>query len=337
MTSETTAQSEAPGRSSDGPTRAALRIVFMGTPRFAVPSLRRLAAGRHPVIAVVTQPDRATGRGRRVQPPAVKEAAIELCIPVLQPERARDPDFAAELQRLAPDLCVVVAYGQILPRTVLDIPRLGCINAHASLLPHLRGAAPIQRALLAGDAETGVTIMRINERMDAGDVHCARHVSILPSDDSASLSAKLAELSAELLEDTVEAIADGRASATPQDDAAATYAPMLKPEEREIDWTQNAASIERRIRAFRPEPGAFTFHDGERLKILDCAALDVRPSSEVGAVDVSKTRTIEVSCGAGRLVLRTVQPESGRPMPAADYFRGRGANRSRRLGTRKSY
>lgn len=301
----------------------------MGTPRFAVPSLERLAGGPHRVVAAVCQPDRPAGRGRIVRAPAVKAVASQLGVPVLQPARAKDPGFIAQVRLLEPDLCVVVAYGQILPRALIDVPRFGCINAHASLLPRWRGAAPIQRAILAGDSETGVTIMQINERMDAGDVLASRRVTIEPEDDAQTLAIKLAAVAADLLENTVSAVSERRAVATPQDEAEATYAPMIRSEERQIDWSVPADAVERRVRAFRPDPGAFTLHDGSRLKILGCEVESALGTGVPGTVKIDAHGEPIVICGAAGLRLVTVQPEGGRPMAAADYFRGRGATRAR--------
>lgn len=304
----------------------------MGTPQFAVPSLERLAAGKHAVVAVVTQPDRPAGRGQRLRASPVKESGQRLGVPILQPDRARSPDFLDQLRALAPDLVVVVAYGQILPTSVIAVPPLGCINAHASLLPRLRGAAPIQRAILAGDRETGVTVMRINERMDAGDVLTARRILIDSDDDSATLGAKLSELAADLLVEAVDLIAGAAAHWTPQDEAAATYAPMVRREETRIDWKLPASEIERKIRAFRPEPGAFTTHDGARLKILGATVAPAATGRRAGSVDTEDPSGIRVACGNGSLILSVVQPEGGRAMTAIDYFRGRGAARGRVLG-----
>jgi len=318
------------GLSSDDERASAVRIVFMGTPQFAVPSLERLAMTKHAIVGVVTQPDRPSGRGQRVRTSAVKDVAHRLGVPtILQPDRAKSPEFAEGMRELKPDLAIVVAFGQILPSTVIAIPPLGCINAHASMLPHLRGAAPIQRAILAGDRETGVTVMRINERMDAGDILSAAGVTIAPDDDTESLGAKLSSLAADLLVDAVEAIAAGKALWTPQDENAASYAPMVRREETEIDWSLSAAEIERRIRAFRPDPGAFTRHDGMRLKILGATVAPGEPSRSPGSIENGSAETVNVACGSGSLIPSIVQPEGGRPMSATEYFRGRGAGRAR--------
>jgi methionyl-tRNA formyltransferase len=306
----------------------------MGTPAFAVPALDRLATGRHSVVAVVTQPDRPTGRGQRLQAGAIKTLASRLGLEVLQPASAKDPGFAERLTDIAPDLAVVVAYGQILPRAILAIPRFGAINAHASLLPHLRGAAPIQRALLRGDSRSGVTVMKINERMDAGDILSLRGIDIGAKDDAQTLGGKLAMLAAEMLEEAVESIAVGCSVPTPQDESLATYAPMLRRAESEISWASPAIEIERQIRAFRPDPGAFTFHDGLRLKVLDG---DVAPGGDEdppGTVSESASGEFLAACGRGALILRRVQPEGGRPMSAPEYFRGKGAARGSVLGPR---
>ena len=304
----------------------------MGTPQFAVPSLQRLAASAHSIVGVVTQPDRPSGRGQRLRPSPVKELAQQLGIPVLQPDRVRSTEFLEQLRGLGPDIAVVVAYGRILPDTVIAVPPMGCVNAHASLLPRLRGAAPIQRAILAGDRETGVTVMRINERMDAGDVLCARPVAIDSQEDTATLGAKLSSLAADLLAEAVDLIAAGAAHWTPQDDRAATYAPIVRREETEVDWTLPAVDIERRIRAFRPDPGAFTVHDGARLKILAGTAVSRSDAGLPGSVEPDSPDGVRVACGSGFLILATVQPEGGRAISATDYFRGRGAGRARVFG-----
>jgi methionyl-tRNA formyltransferase len=321
-----------PDHSSDSPVGAALRIVFMGTPAFAVPALDALVASRHDVVAVVTQPDRPSGRGQRLHASAVKQAATRFGLAVLQPERAREPGFVDELRDLQPDLFVVVAYGQLLPSTVLDVPALGAINAHASLLPELRGAAPIQRSILRGDTRTGITIMQINERMDAGGILSGRSVDISATDDAGTLGSRLSELAAELLLTAIDDVSAGRIRVVAQDEALATYAPMLKRSESEIAWSDSAAAIDRCVRAFRPEPGAFTFHDGVRLKILDCAIGAESSTGPAGGVEMMPSGDVLVASGTGMLVLRTVQPEGGRAMPAAEYFRGKGAGRRRLLG-----
>ena len=303
----------------------------MGTPQFAVPSLERIAGGAHRLVAVVTQPDRPSGRGQKLRESPVKQTAASRGIPVFQPVKVRTGELTAILRELAPDIAVVVAYGRILPADVLAIPRLGTINAHASLLPRWRGAAPIQRALIAGDTTSGVSIMQINERMDAGDVLLARPIEITCDDDAATLGAKLAATAAELLEHALDGLAAGAIAGMPQEEAAATYAPPLTRDESAIDWSLAADSIERRVRAFRPEPGAFTFHEGLRLKVLRAAVAPSGPTAAPGTVDIQGSQAV-VACGSGGLALVEVQAEGGRPTSAAEYFRGKGAARGRRLG-----
>ncbi len=303
----------------------------MGTPRFAVPSLQRVAAGPHAVVSVVTQPDRPAGRGQALREPPVKRVALERGFPVLQPRSARTGELTSALRELAPDVVVVVAYGRILPLDVITIPGLGCINAHASLLPHLRGAAPIQRALIAGDVTSGVTVMQISEQMDAGDVLLTREVAISPSDDSATLGEKLSTTAADLLADALDGLAAGRLAAVPQNHALATYAPPIARDEGAIDWRVQAASIERRVRAFRPEPGAFTLHDGLRLKVLRGEVTAALADAEPGTIAVGANGEVSVACGEGALILHEVRPEGGRAMSAGDYLRGKGAGRARRF------
>ncbi len=318
--------------SSEALSREPLRLVFMGTPQFAVPSLERLANGPHEVLAVVTQPDRPAGRGQKLRESAVKGVAKARGIQVLQPPSARSGELADHLRSLAPDVAVVVAYGRILPTDVISIPRLGCINAHASLLPRHRGAAPIQHALIAGDSTTGVTIMRINERMDTGDVLLTQSVAIATDDDAASLAEKLSHIAADLLAATLDRLAAGPVEKTPQDSTAATYAPPISRDEGALDWTLPAEQLERRIRAFRPEPGAFTLHDGLRLKLLKAVVVAPLREAAPGSVALGSDGSVCVACGQGALLLEEVRPEGGRAMAASDYFRGKGATRGRRLG-----
>lgn len=319
-------------RESETASGRALRLVFMGTPPFAAVCLDALLASRHNVEAAVTQPDRRAGRGKHLRRSAVKELAQARAIEILQPERAGEPTFVERLAVIAPDLAVVVAYGRILPARVLDVPALGCINAHASLLPLLRGAAPIQHAILEGHERTGVTIMRINERMDAGDMLRSRAVQILSDDDSATLAHRLAELSAELLLETIDDIAAGRAPAVAQDESLATYAGPITRDDARIDWGEDAERTERRVRAMRPRPGAFTFDDRTRLKVIDVGLADVQGAHEPGMVVTLHDDAMIVACGRGALALRTVQPEGRRSMSAGDYQRGSGRPLPRRLG-----
>ena len=300
----------------------------MGTPEYAAVSLRRLVAGGHRVRAVVTRPDKPRGRGQQVEPGAVKRTAIDAGIEVLQPLSPRDETFLARLRALDADLGVVVAYGRILPRAALDAPRLGCINAHASLLPKLRGAAPIERAILAGMTETGVTIMQMNEGLDEGDIMLARATPITNTMTGAELRDTLAGMSAELLEEAVDALAENPAALVrrPQDDAAATFAPPLRKADAAIRWSEDAMVLDRRVRAFAPHPGAFAFDGKTRLKILEARAAEHRSDAAAGSVLGASHKGLLVACGRGVLELIAVQPEGRRPMSALDYERGaRGA------------
>jgi len=314
------------GASGPGDTaRRTLDIVFMGTPVFARVCLAAVLSTRHRVRAVVTQPDKPSGRGMKLTESAVKKLATERNIEVLQPKTAKDPDFLEHVRTLAPDLCVVVAYGRILPNRLIDTPALGCINAHASLLPKLRGAAPIQRAILEGDDTTGVTIMRISEEMDAGDMLLKESVAIDSDTDAASLHDALAVVSARLLVDSLELLADGHAQFTPQDHGAATFAPPLRNEEARIDWSRSAAEVDCHVRGFRPRPGAFTFDGGTRLKILDARPTDRAADAPPGTLLGTSGDELHVACGDRVIVVNKVQPEGKKPMPAADYLRGRPA------------
>ena len=310
---------------------APLRVVFAGTPSFAVPSLRALAAAPGvEIVAVCTQPDRPAGRGRRPRPSAVKEAAAELGLPVRQPESLRAPEAVGALAALAPDLMVVVAYGLILPPAVLALPRLGCVNVHASLLPRWRGAAPVQWAILAGDRETGVCLMRMDEGLDTGPVLACTRTAIGPRETAGELEARLADLGAGLLARSLPRLAAGALEAVPQDGAAATYAPKIAKADAELDWRLPAAELDRRVRAFHPRPVAWTRLDGEPLRVWRAEPLAAPAGAEPGVV-VAASGHPEVACGEGRLRLLEVQPAGGRRMDAAAFARGR-ALAGRRLG-----
>jgi len=308
-----------------------LNIVFAGTPEFAVASLKALFESGHEVIAVYTQPDRPAGRGRKLQPSPVKQFALDKGIPVYQPTGLKD---AADIQRLAdlrPDLMVVVAYGVILPQAVLDIPRLGCLNVHASLLPRWRGAAPIQRAIEAGDAETGVTIMQMAAGLDTGPMLLKRATPINKNDTAASLHDRLATLGAEALLAAIEALLAGT-RAEPQDEALATYAHKLSKSEAEIDWTSDAATIARKVRAFNPWPAANTLWQDKRLRILHAEAIDANSKSP-GEIVAAGGDGIVVATGSGSLVIQQLQLEGGKPQAAADFLNGHSLQAGDRLGT----
>lgn len=309
-----------------------MRLVFMGTPAFAATCLTRLLQTEHSILCVVTRPDKPAGRGHKLQQSAVKDVACREGLEVLAPTKASDAAFAERLRELAPDLGVVVAYGRLLPRTIIDIPRLGCINAHASLLPKLRGAAPIERAILQGFDHTGVTIMRIDERMDAGDVMLSGALAIDPGMDAGALRERLSELAAHLLVRAVDELAAGDVAFEPQDEQLATYAPPLRKEEARIDWSQPAEYVERQIRAFHPKPGAFTTDAGRRLKILAARVHKHVGAAEPGRLSLRDDGAAAVDCGDASLVLDLVQPEGRRAMRAVDYLRGCAEPLPRQLG-----
>ena len=298
---------------------AVTTIVFMGTPAFAVPCLRALAE-RYPLAGVVTQPDRPAGRGRQTVESPVKQFARQAGLPVIQPEKLKGPEVMVRLAAWAPDVIVVAAFGQILKPGVLDLPPRGCLNVHASLLPRHRGAAPIPAAILAGDAETGVTIMRMDARLDTGPVLAQRPAAIRPDDTSLTLSDRLSHLGADLLSEALPEYLAGRLAAQPQDSAHATYAPQLHKGDGHLDFTRPAAELERRVRAFNPWPGAFAMWQGQPLKILRAAVLSA-DAGEPGRV-VTTDRGPAVACGSGGLLLLEVQPPGKKPLPATDFARG---------------
>jgi methionyl-tRNA formyltransferase len=308
-------------------------IVFFGTPQFAVPTLQRLLDSTHTVAGVVTQPDRPRGRGHRVTDAPVKALAVERHIPVMQPERLKPPDVAEALRAWQPDLGVVAAYGRIIPEHLLAIPRLGMINVHASLLPRYRGAAPVHRAVIDGESETGITIMRVVKELDAGAMFARATRPIGPDETSDVVEAALAELGANLLARVVEQIAAGTAREEPQDPARATYAPRLTKEEGLIDWSQPSSGIHNRVRGLYPWPHAYTFVDGARLIVLrsrvDPADLegprdneDKAPALPGTIVGVTRD-AIHVATGeGGQLAIVEVQPEGRRPMLVRDFLAG---------------
>ncbi len=300
-----------------------MKIVFAGTPDFAVPCLRAAALGGE-VVAVYTQPDRPAGRGRGLQASPVKLAAQELGIPVLQPETLRDEAAQAQLRELAPDLMVVVAYGLILPRKVLRIPKHGCWNVHASLLPRWRGAAPIQRAIEAGDAETGVDLMQMEAGLDTGPVLLQRRTPIGDGETGGQLHDRLSALGAEALAEGLALLREGRLPpARAQPEQGATYAHKLDKAEAKLDWSQPAAALARKVRAFNPWPVAEAQVAGERLRIHEAVALPSVFVSEHGRIIAADRQGIDIACGEGALRLLRVQREGGKPVSAADYLNAR--------------
>ncbi|GGJ08198.1 methionyl-tRNA formyltransferase [Alicyclobacillus cellulosilyticus] len=304
------------------------KLVFMGTPEFAVPSLVSLTNAGFPVLAVVTQPDRPAGRGQKPAPSPVKQAAARLGLPVLQPSSARDPGFLAAVAALAPDVIVTAAYGQILPQRLLDLPRAGCLNLHASLLPRWRGAAPVQRAILAGDAVTGVTVMKMVRRLDAGPVVGQRRVPIADDDDAGRLLQRLASAGAALLVELIEPYVAGEIVPTPQAEEEATYAERITKADEIIDWRRPVIDIWRQVRALSPSPGASARLFGQVVKVWAARPASVSPGcvppadAEPAVVCRVGRHEVWVRCADGWLALETVQPAGKRRMSADDWARG---------------
>jgi methionyl-tRNA formyltransferase len=299
-----------------------MRIVFIGAGEIGVPTLQALLKSEYEVVGVVTQPDKPAGRSQSIESPPSKEALSGTKIPVLQPARIKDRQAIEEIRKLKPDVIVVMAYGQILPRGVLEIPKVACLNLHASLLPRWRGAAPIQAAVAAGDRETGITVMYMDEGLDTGDILLQRTIDILPGDTGGSLHDRLAEIASAALFESLEMLAQAAAPRTPQNNTCATYAPKLKREDGRIDWSEPAEVIERRIRAFDPWPGAFTtisINGTHNLKIFSAAVVDLR--GKPGEM-MRKQNELIVAAGKGALSLGEVQLEGKRRMSAPNFLRG---------------
>jgi methionyl-tRNA formyltransferase len=300
-----------------------MRIVFAGTPEFAVPSLRA-AARKAEIVAVYTQPDRPAGRGRGVQPSPVKLAALEQGFPVLQPQTLKSELSRDALRALKPDLIVVVAYGLLLPQAVLDIPVYGCWNVHASLLPRWRGAAPIQRAIEAGDTGTGVCLMQMEKGLDTGPVLLEQRTPIGADETAGQLHDRLAELGAQTLGDGLGLLRAGmKPVAKPQPATGATYAHKLEKAEARLDWSQPAQALERKVRAFNPWPIAEAPLSGERVRIHAAEVVDGAPGAAPGSVLQASRAGIDVACGAGALRITRLQREGGRVLAAADYLNAR--------------
>jgi len=304
-----------------------MRIFFIGAGEIGVPTLEALLRpAEHQLVGVATQPDKPAGRGQVVKPPPIKKALMNsapggraLPLPVLQPARIKDPQAIEEIRALLPDLIIVMAYGQILPRDVLEIPKVACLNLHASLLPRWRGAAPIQAAIAAGDRETGITVMYMDEGLDTGAILLQRTTEIRPDETGGSLRARLAQIAPDALFQALDMLAKGTAPCIPQDNALATYAPKLKRADGRIDWSEPAQVVERKIRAFNPWPGAFTTVDGRNLKIFSAAVADL--SGKPGEILCSEKELV-IAAGKSALSLGEVQPEGKRRMRASDFLRG---------------
>ena len=298
-----------------------LRVVFAGTPEFAARHLQGLLAAGITPVACYTQPDRPAGRGKKLTPSPVKLLAEESGVPVLQPPTLRDEDAQLELRKLAPDLLVVVAYGLILPQAVLDIPRYGCINVHASLLPRWRGAAPIQRAIEAGDSESGITIMQMEAGLDTGPMLSKATLNIAADMNAGQLHDALAELGVPLLNSVVQTLPDILDQAEQQDDSLATYAAKIEKQEARLDWTLDALSLGRQVRAFNPFPVCYTELGDTRIKVWE--ALPMRGSGKPGEILEASDHGILVGCGEGSLLLTVMQWPGGKALPVADILRAR--------------
>jgi len=305
-----------------------VRVIFAGTPPFAAAALNALADAGHDIALVLTQPDRPAGRGMKLTPSAVKQAALARGLPVYQPASLKPPETQAELRAVDADVMVVAAYGLILPQAVLDLPRFGCLNIHASLLPRWRGAAPIQRAILAGDPETGITIMQMDAGLDTGSMLTKMPVPILETDTAASLHDTLATAGARAI---VAALANYPALVPQaQDDREATYAAKLSKEEAQLDWHQPADALARAVRAYNPAPGAWTLLDGDPLKVW--AARAVAGTGNPGKMLRAEAEQLVIACGSGALALHEVQPAGGKRMSAAAFLAGRPLSAGTRFG-----
>ncbi len=298
-----------------------MRIIFMGTPDFAVGTLRALHEAGHEIVLAVSQPDRTKGRGKAVSMPPVKECALELGIPVFQPEKVKTPEAVAELKKYEPDLMVVAAFGQILSKEILEMPKYGCINVHASLLPKYRGAAPIQWSIIDGEEYTGVTIMQMDEGLDTGDMITQAKVKIESDETGGSLFDKLASAGAELCVKTVKMIEDGTAVRTPQGEGS-TYAKMLSKELGNIDFGKSAAEICRLVRALDPWPSAYSFLNGKMLKIWKAEPCEKEFSEENGTVVEVNKESFLVSCGSGSVKISELQLEGKKRMSVHDFLLG---------------
>jgi methionyl-tRNA formyltransferase len=307
-----------------------VRIVFIGTGEIGVPALRALQESEHELVAVVTQPDKPVGREQKITPPPIKSALAGSDTPILQPAKIKDPKAIEEIRAFNPDVIAVMAYGQILPRAVLEVPKNACLNLHASLLPRWRGAAPIQAAIAAGDRETGITVIYMDEGLDTGDMLLQRKIDILPTDTGGSLHDRLAEIAPDALLESLRLLANGDAPRFPQDKTIASYAPKLDREAGRIDWNESAEQIERKIRAYDPWPGAFTEFDpsslssdaasGRKVKIF--AAVIADRNGKPGEV-LRRDRELVVATADRALSLTEIQLEGKRRMSAADFLRGR--------------
>ncbi|HHW66766.1 MAG: methionyl-tRNA formyltransferase [Epulopiscium sp.] len=312
-----------------------MKVVFMGTPDFAVPCLQKLIDEKYYIAAVVTQPDRPKGRGKKMVAPPVKELAEKYNIPVFQPEKVRNPEFIEVLRSIAPDLIVVIAFGQILPKEILDIPTYGCINVHGSLLPKYRGAAPIQWAIINGEKITGVTTMFMDEGMDTGDMILKKEIFIEPEYTAGDLHNIMAPVGAELLKETLDELIRGNIKREKQDENEATYAPMLKKENGLIDWSQPSYKIVNLIRGLSPWPSAYTFYKDQMIKIWKAEVYDkIYEFNAIGEiVEVIKNKGLIVKTGDSSLLITEIQAPNGKRMTVEEYLRGHDIEQNIILGS----
>lgn len=308
-----------------------MRIVFMGTPEFAVPSLEALLASGDEVVGVISQPDRPKGRGHELAPPPVKILAQQAGIPILQPLKIRTPDFLEALAAWKPDLIAVTAYGRILHAPILNLPPMGCVNVHGSLLPKYRGAAPVQWAVINGETETGITTMLMDEGMDTGAMLLQESIPILPDDTAGTLAPRLASLGGRLLVETISRLKAGTITPMTQDHARATLAPLLKKEDGAIDWSTDARSIANRIRGLSPWPGAYTFYGQERWNIWKAAAAQTPTQEQPGTLLTVTKQSLTVSTGGGALEILEIQAANSKRMSIAQFLAGHRLNPGEQL------
>ncbi|NLK20951.1 MAG: methionyl-tRNA formyltransferase [Epulopiscium sp.] len=313
-----------------------MKVVFMGTPEFAVPSLKKLIEEKYNIIAVVTQPDRPKGRGKKTLPPPVKQLALEENIPVFQPERVKDSEFIETMKSLSPDLIIVIAFGQILPKEILDMPRFGCINVHGSLLPKYRGAAPIQWSVINGEEVTGVTTMFMDEGMDTGDMLLKGETPISKEDTSGDLHDKMSIVGAEVLKDTLDQLIRGNLKREKQNSSEATYAPMLKKEMGLINWNEPSNKIVNLIRGLSPWPSAYTFYKEFMLKVWKAQNYNKTYENALPGeiVEIIKDKGLIVKTGDGSLLITEIQVPNGKRMAVREYLRGHDMDKNTILGTK---
>jgi len=299
-----------------------LKVVFMGTSAFAVPTLQRIIDSSHQIMAVISQPDRPSGRGGKLTPSPIKELALKYSLRVFQPDRIKEPSAIQQVQAMEADLIVVVSYGQIIPASILYYPRYGSINVHASLLPYYRGAAPIQRAIMAGEKETGITIMYMDEGLDTGDIIVQTKTAIGPNMEHGELEPLLAEQGANLLLDTMAMLEKCQVKRTPQDHARATYAQRLMREDEVVDWSQPAVNIHNQLRALSPLPGGYTVVDGVKVKLFNTRAIEGMSGRLAGEIERADSQGLWVQTGQGILEIGELQKAGKRRMPVSEYLKG---------------